>query len=70
MCPLRSLATDRVIYLSAACLGLCSCVFVYLASRALRHAYMAEERSAERKEENDGTTMVQVQNRSEQTGSL
>lgn len=56
----------------AAGAGLLSSGFVYLAWASLRAAYLSEERSAERKDENGGgTTMVDHRNDSgDFTGSL
>lgn len=70
--PSLSLVADRIIYFTAAFAGLMSCFFVYLASVALNQGFVTEERSAERKDENGGTTLVDLGGieRRDSTGSL
>ena len=61
---------DRIIYFTAAGAAICSSVFIYLAWAALSRAYLSEERSAERKDENGGgTTVVDVRNSGDFTSS-
>lgn len=61
-------SADRIIYFVAAGAALLSCFVIYLAWLALKAAYLSEERSAERKDENGGTTMVEVRNSGDFTG--
>ena len=67
--PVHDLAGYRVLYLSGAGCALVACVWAYLTHLALRAAYLAEERSHERRD-GGGTTMVEVRNPTDITGSL